>query len=128
MPIGEKIRALRIERGMSQNDLALACGYTSRASINKIELGKVDPPQSKIQAIAEALDVSPASLIMDDQERERFMDNDSALSSDESQLINGYRSLNPEGKQFLQQSLLLAMNTYSSEKNPGVPDSDGLLG
>jgi transcriptional regulator with XRE-family HTH domain len=66
LTIGEKIRALRIERGMSQNELALACGYTSRASINKIELGKVDPPQSKIRIIAEALNVSPASLIVED--------------------------------------------------------------
>lgn len=65
MTIGDKIRALRIERGLSQNELALACGYKSRASINKIELGKVDLPQSKIQLIAEALEVTPASLVFD---------------------------------------------------------------
>lgn len=122
MTIGEKIRALRIERGMSQNDLALACGYTSRASINKIELGKVDPPQSKIQAIADALDVSPVSLLVEDLESVGHP----PLSSDEEHIITIYRTLSPEGRQQFLVQLNLVANMYSSEKNQSVSTSDVL--
>lgn len=98
MTIGEKIRALRIERGMSQNDLAHACGYTSRASINKIELGKVDLPQSKIKAIANALDVSPASLILDDGLSE---DGFSAAGKLDKKLIEMLSDLSPQEEQIV---------------------------
>lgn len=61
--IGERIKEARLARGLSQNDLAIRSGYGSRASINKIELGKVDPPRSKVEAIADALHVSPAWIL-----------------------------------------------------------------
>jgi len=61
--IGEKIRAARLKLGMTQGALASLSGYTSRSSINKIELGLVDIPQSKLILIAEALNISPRSLI-----------------------------------------------------------------
>lgn len=60
---GEKIRNARISLGMTQASLAELCGYTSRSSINKIELGLVDVPQSKLILIAKALGISTQSLI-----------------------------------------------------------------
>ena len=60
---GEKIRNARIILGMTQASLAELCGYTSRSSINKIELGLVDVPQSKLILIAKALGISTQSLI-----------------------------------------------------------------
>ncbi len=56
---GEKIRLRRIELGMTQDELAKITGYTSRSSINKIEMGLVNLPQSKIELIAKALMVTP---------------------------------------------------------------------
>lgn len=50
-------------RGLSQAQLAEMVGYTSRASINKIEKGLVDVPRSKLFALADALHVSPAFLL-----------------------------------------------------------------
>lgn len=55
----KRIRDLRIEKNMTQEELAKAAGYTGRSAINKIEKGEVDIPRSKIIAIAKALDVSP---------------------------------------------------------------------
>lgn len=67
--LAERIREARLARGLSQAELAEKAGYTSRASINKIELGKVDLPRSKVLAIAEALHVSPTWLLgMDEPE------------------------------------------------------------
>lgn len=63
---GERICQLRTERNMSQDELARKCGYTSdnaRSSIQKIEAGRNDPPASKIQAIANALEVSLDTLL-----------------------------------------------------------------
>ena len=56
--MGERIRRKRIELNLTQEELAKQVGYTSRSSINKIELGLVNLPQSKIISIANALNVS----------------------------------------------------------------------
>jgi repressor LexA len=64
--IGNRIKNKRIELNMTQEELALKSGYTSRSSVNKIELGLVDIPQSKIASIASALGVSPAYLLFGD--------------------------------------------------------------
>lgn len=61
--IGNRIKQLRIERDMSQDELAKKSGYGSRSTINKIELGINDVPQSKIKAIAEALGVSVGTIL-----------------------------------------------------------------
>lgn len=54
--LGNRIKSRRQELNMSQEELAIKCGYKSRSTINKIELGINDVPQSKINAIATALD------------------------------------------------------------------------
>lgn len=43
MTIYERIRQLRIDNNMSQDDLARAMGYKDRSMITKIESGKVEP-------------------------------------------------------------------------------------
>lgn len=60
---GLRVRKYRTEREMTLQELADKCGYTSRASINKIENGEVDVPTSKVQLIADALGVSPLDLM-----------------------------------------------------------------
>lgn len=61
--IGNRIKQLRLERELSQDELARRSGYGSRSTINKIELGINDVPQSKIKAIAEALGVSVGEIL-----------------------------------------------------------------
>lgn len=61
--LGKRIKDKRIELNMTQEELAKKSGYTSRSSINKIELGLVDLPQSKIILIAQALGVSVSYLL-----------------------------------------------------------------
>ena len=58
-----KIRELREELQMSQEELALKTGYTSRTSIAKIEAGKIDLPQSKIALFADALHTTISYLM-----------------------------------------------------------------
>ena len=65
MSIGQKIKQLREERRWSQEQLAMKMGYKSRSSINKIEMGINELPQSKIFAFAQIFGVSPSELLED---------------------------------------------------------------
>lgn len=65
---GQNLKRLRLERGMSQDELAKALGYTNRSSINKIEVGRSSVPTEKITLLAQILNVSPLELFRDDSE------------------------------------------------------------
>lgn len=59
----ERIRDMRISLGMTQDDLAVKCGYKHRSSINKIEKDAREVTLDKIKDIALALKVSPDYLL-----------------------------------------------------------------
>lgn len=59
----ENIKKRREELGFTQSDLAKRAGYADKTMISKIEKGQVDLPQSKIEAIADALFTTPAILM-----------------------------------------------------------------
>ena len=63
MHTGEIIRTLREKQGMSQQALAARLGYKDRSSIAKIESGKVDLNQSRLERFAEVFDL-PVSRLM----------------------------------------------------------------
>lgn len=63
MELYKRIKKRREELGMSQQELATKMGYKSRSSINKIELGENDIPQSKIVSFAKALETTPEYLM-----------------------------------------------------------------
>ncbi len=63
MTIGERIKQKREELNLSQDELAKRLGYKSRSSINKIELNQRNLTQSKIKAIADALETTPAYIM-----------------------------------------------------------------
>ena len=63
MLLYERIKSRREELGLSQEELAHRIGYKDRSSIAKIESGVNDITQSKIKAIADALDTTPSYLM-----------------------------------------------------------------
>jgi transcriptional regulator with XRE-family HTH domain len=64
----ERVKVRRLELNISKKELAEALGYASRTSIAKIEAGINDLPQSKIEALAEALDTTPGYIMGWDDE------------------------------------------------------------
>lgn len=68
--IYQRIKMRREELGLSQEALAKRMGYKSKSSINKIEMGINDIPQSKVLAFARALNTTTAYLMGDDDSRE----------------------------------------------------------
>lgn len=62
--IGEKIRSYRIEKGMTQTELAIACEDNKDYSqISRMERGKVNFSITYLKLVAEALDVTPQDLL-----------------------------------------------------------------
>ncbi len=61
--IGKIICARRKELGMTQEELAKKLGYKSKSTINKIENGTNDIPQSKVVKFAEVLETTIADLM-----------------------------------------------------------------
>ena len=70
--LGENIKRARLKRRWTQEDLAARMGYKSKSTINKIELGKNDIPQSKIAQFAEVLGVTPGYIMGWEQEPEEL--------------------------------------------------------
>lgn len=60
---GERVKKERVKKGYSLDELAKRAGYSSRTSIFRIEKNEINPTQSKIKSIANALDVSPSYLM-----------------------------------------------------------------
>ncbi|MBR6405276.1 MAG: helix-turn-helix transcriptional regulator [Lachnospiraceae bacterium] len=98
MTIGERIQTRRIELGLTQDDLAQLLGYKSRSSINKIENESRNLTQSKIKAISDALQTTPAYIM---GWEESTIDKDPpapagpSLSSSEYRLLTAFRKLDP---------------------------------
>lgn len=63
MTLGANIRTARERLNMTQEELAKKLGYKSRSSINKIESGENDIPQSKVVEFAKALGVTVMDLL-----------------------------------------------------------------
>ena len=93
MEIGERIKQMRLDLGLSQDDLAKLIGYKSRSSINKIEIGERDITQSTILAFAKALQTTPSKLMGWDID-----DIQQPLDSEHQNVIDLYDKLRPNDK------------------------------
>lgn len=67
MKTAEKIKMLRTQKGMTQEELGKVCGL-QRAAINKYEKGTVvNIKRSVLQKLADALGVAPVDLLDDEE-------------------------------------------------------------
>ena len=54
---GDKIKRVRLEHGMSQEEFAKELGYTSKSTVNKIEKGVNDMSQDKLELLIKKFDL-----------------------------------------------------------------------
>lgn len=106
MNLADKVRNRRCELGLSQEELALRMGYSSRTSINKIENGR--PCSQKIIArLAEALDVSIAFLMGWDEEIKKNPVNvaerhiEILMDEDISEIFEDFKTLNKKKRKIV---------------------------
>ena len=64
MSLGDNVKRIRIDKGMTQGELSLSSGV-GLAQVSKIERGKADPTASTILKLMKALDCSADRLIVD---------------------------------------------------------------
>ena len=98
--VGRNIFLLRKELGWTQEELAKRMGYKSKSTINKIELGINDIPQSKIVKFAQALGTTPAYLMGWKEEQKNIPQDKIELSEGERILLDLFNRV-PEDQQKL---------------------------
>lgn len=106
--IGENISIKRKELGMTQEQLAQKLGYKSKSTINKIELGVNDIPQSKIVRFAEALQTTPAELMgwfESEPEDQAAFDAMLLRDSDLMEIMKKYVALSDKNKKAVKQMI-----------------------
>ena len=102
--VGENILRIRRSLGWTQEDLAKRMGYKSKSTINKIELGINDIPQSKIAKFAEVLGTTPAHLM--GWKEEEKSSTDLTLTTEEQVFLEAFRKLPDVQKQGLMDLIL----------------------
>jgi transcriptional regulator with XRE-family HTH domain len=99
MTIGQRIRDLRIEQNMSQDELATLVGYKTRSAINKIELNERDVKHSQILLFAKALKTTPNYLMgwTDDKSSQfhSIQQHLCDLNPNEYKMLEVFRKLSP---------------------------------
>jgi transcriptional regulator with XRE-family HTH domain len=62
--LGERIRAIRAEKNMTQNELAIECDF-EKASMSRIESGQANPTIRTLYKISKALNINITELFKD---------------------------------------------------------------
>ena len=62
-----KIRQLRRMMDLTQKEFAVLVGYSSQNSLHKLERGMIDLPASRLEKIANVLQVSVEDLLLPDE-------------------------------------------------------------
>ncbi|MFH5182448.1 helix-turn-helix domain-containing protein [Paenibacillus sp. TAB 01] len=91
MDLGRRIRLIRKEQKRTQDEIALACGFT-KSLLSKIESGKTMPAVATLMKIANALGVKVADLLDEDSHNDTIL-NRAEQYKDTSKWIktsNGY--------------------------------------
>lgn len=102
--VGNRILQRRKELDLTQEELARRMGYKSKSTINKIEMGINDIPQSKIMRFSEVLATTPSFLMGWDEEEENSPE-EPKLTEGEQMLLDLFRRV-PEDKQQMVLSLI----------------------
>lgn len=108
MSISSILYELRVERGVSQKELAEAIGV-SQSTIAKIEVGRNEATASTIRKLASYFNISTDYLLefeddfgvrVDDKKKKP-----DALSAEERRLLEEYREINAAGKKLVMQTV-----------------------
>jgi len=99
--IGNNISRIRKDLGLTQEDLAKLMGYKSKSTINKIELGINDIPQSKIVQFAEVLGTTPAELMGWKEEDKNNSPTEAEQTEGERMWMELYHRLSSETRELM---------------------------
>lgn len=128
MSISSILYELRVERGVSQKELAEAIGV-SQSTIAKIEVGRNEATASTIRKLASYFNISTDYLLefeddfgvrVDDKEKKP-----DTLSAEERRLLEGYREINASGKKLVMQTVETLRTTASGSGSTSTQNKIG---
>ena len=111
--VGNNILYMRKQLGWTQEELAHKMGYKSKSTINKIEMGINDIPQSKIVKFAEVLGTTPAHLMGwndDPTETQKNSPPVIELTEGEKAILELFRKVPEDQQQLVLQMIRVALN------------------
>lgn len=106
MSIGNNIKMLRAQYGLSQKELAVIAGVTDKA-VSAWENGKILPRMGPIQKMADRFGIKKSDIIepitatADTARIVRRTSNPRILNEDQIELLDGFDSLSVEGQKDL---------------------------
>lgn len=98
---GDRIRQIRKEKGLTQNELGELCGINA-ANIRKYESGRQNPKLETVRKIAAALDTPIGDFVMNwstISQEEISNDLQNGLPLNELAILQNYRVLNEKGQE-----------------------------
>ena len=109
--VGENILRMRKKLDWTQEELATRMGYKSKSTINKIEMGINDIPQSKIVKFARVLGTTPAHLMgwEDDESADQTSPEKVELTEGEKMLLDLFRQVPEDHQQLVLQMIRAAL-------------------
>jgi transcriptional regulator with XRE-family HTH domain len=109
--VGNNILNRRKSLCLTQEELAKKMGYKSKSTINKIELGINDIPQSKIAKFAEVLGTTPAQLMGWEAQEEKNIPTEETLTDGEKVLLQLFRQVPEEDQRMLLDMIKVALGS-----------------
>ena len=95
------IRDRRLELGLTMKDVANAVGV-SEATVSRWESGDIaDMKRSRIFSLAQVLQISPLAILGYSEEEEKQPPAKEELSEEETMLIEAFRALPPDERQYV---------------------------
>lgn len=116
--IYERIKRLRLERNMTQADLAKKIGYAGKDMISRVESGKVDISRSRLIQFADALGVSPIYLFNGSESIEEIGKPLPPISEDDV-LLDRFHRLDNEDKARIKERIEILLESDKYKKDTG---------
>ncbi|MBO4400732.1 MAG: helix-turn-helix transcriptional regulator [Selenomonadaceae bacterium] len=129
MSIGQNIQRLRLQHGLSQNELASIAGVTNKA-VSAWEKDRIVPRMGPIQRMADYFGIKKSDIIEPVQvtatfDVQRVISNNVLLNPKEAQLVYGYRELDTGKQQMLFNMLEFLKSPHSSNSMKIVQSNIG---
>lgn len=116
MNVGNYIKELRKSKGLTQEELGVLVGV-QRAAVQKWESGMTQNlKRITIQTLADYFNVSPASFF----DTKSTSNNDNIFENmdyNERQIIQNYRNLSDQGKEYILQTMDMAVMKYKKDNS-----------
>ena len=116
MSFGERVRARRIELGLSQTELARILGVKP-SSVSNYEAGISFPKEEVILRLFDCLETDPNALFQDSYKAANLI-----LSHSERRLLEDYRGLSPKGRETIR-SVVEALCAYRDDLEESRADN-----